>query len=62
MRLHVSRGSTMLYMSFGRRDRDRTCNPRLRRPVLYPLELLAHSAEKDRLDCSGYCGVKHLLP
>ena len=25
----------------GRRDRDRTCNPRLRRPVLYPIELLA---------------------
>ncbi len=25
----------------GRRDRDRTCNHRLRRSVLYPIELLA---------------------
>jgi hypothetical protein len=26
----------------GRRGGDRTHNPRLRRPVLYPIELLAH--------------------
>ncbi len=26
----------------GRRGRDRTCNPELRRLVLYPIELLAH--------------------
>ena len=26
---------------FGGRDRDRTCNPGLRRSVLYPIELLA---------------------
>jgi hypothetical protein len=28
----------------GRRGRDRTCNPELRRLVLYPIELLAHTA------------------
>lgn len=29
--------------STGAPDRNRTCNPRLRRPVLYPVELRVHS-------------------
>src|SRR5579875_3765414 len=48
----------------GRRGRNRTCNPRLRRPVLYPIELLARAGlvievpdpEGKRVlwvDCSG---------
>ena len=35
--------SDVVALCFGRRGRDRTCNPRLRRPVLYPIELLARS-------------------
>ena len=31
------------YSKNGRRGGDRTHNPRLRRPVLYPIELLAHA-------------------
>ena len=31
------------HKTFGAPDRNRTCNPRLRRSVLYPVELRAHS-------------------
>jgi hypothetical protein len=34
--------SCKLLIINGRRGGDRTHNPRLRRPVLYPIELLAH--------------------
>src|SRR5574337_1858152 len=48
-------------------DRDRTCNPRLRRPVLYPIELRADSDELLPLSGSAWSGwrdsnPRHLAP
>ena len=42
---------------FGTPDRNRTCNPRLRRPVLYPVELRAlYLARLFRAILSGFSG------
>ncbi len=50
----------------GRRGGNRTHNPRLRRPVLYPIELLARMGpcgeERRQIHCSGNSGAEHSLP
>src|SRR6185312_6838520 len=48
---------------FGGRGGNRTHNPRLRRPVLYPIELLAHAWElRGCCYCSGCSRREHGLP
>jgi hypothetical protein len=47
------------FFKSGAPDRNRTCNPRLRRPVLYPVELRARALAiipgyKDSVDWSGW--------
>src|ERR1700733_628287 len=48
----------------GAPDRIRTCYPRLRRPVLYPDELRAHSESNRRTRGSGWRDLnpRHLAP
>jgi hypothetical protein len=39
-----------LKLNPGRRGRDRTCNPGIRNPVLYPIELRAHDNLSTTID------------
>ena len=48
-RVRLLQSRSVAFLTYGRRGRDRTCNPRLRRPVLYPIELLA------RASCDSKC-------
>jgi hypothetical protein len=54
---HLLRRRSALLLVTGAPDRTRTCNRRLRRPVLYPIELQAHRPCDARID-AGLVGVE----